>query len=96
MVEGIENMQVEFGIDTSTPLDYSPDYYDASPTSAELSRAVAAKVYLLARSVQPVAGYTDDRSYQLGTTTVAAANDNFYRKVFQTTVMLRNSGAFGF
>ena len=96
LVEGIENMQVEFGIDTSTPFDYSPDYYDASPTSAELSRAVAAKVYLLARSVQPVAGYTDDRSYQLGTTTIAAANDRFYRKVFQTTVMFRNSGAFGF
>lgn len=96
LIEGIENMQVEFGIDDSAPFDYAPDYYVANPSQAQLNSAVSAKVYLLARSVNPVSGYTDDREYRLGATTIAAANDNFYRKVFQTTVMFRNSGAFGF
>lgn len=96
LIEGIENMQVEFGIDDSAPFDYSPDYYAANPTPAQLGSAVSAKVYLLARSINPVAGYTDDRDYKLGATTVAAVDDNFYRRVFQTTVMFRNSGVFGF
>jgi hypothetical protein len=96
LVEGIENMQVEFGVDNSNPLDYVPEHYEVAPTAAELERAVTARIYLLARSINQVAGYTNDKSYTLGATTVAAADDGFYRRVLQTTIMLRNSEAFGF
>jgi type IV pilus assembly protein PilW len=96
LVEGIENLQVEFGLDTSNPLDYVPDYYEMTPTATELENAVTARVYVLSRSINEVAGYTNDKTYTLGNSTVAAANDGYYRRVLQTTVMLRNSEAFGF
>ena len=96
LVEGIENLQVEFGLDTNNPFDFVPDYYETEPTAAELETAVTARIYVLSRSINEVAGYTNDKSYNLGSITVAAANDGYYRRVLQTTVMLRNSEAFGF
>ena len=95
LVEGIENLQVEFGLDLSEPRDYTADYYTATPTADELDQAVTAKIYLLARSVSEVPGYTNDKSYQLGDATIAAANDGYYRRMMQTTVVLRNGGVFG-
>jgi type IV pilus assembly protein PilW len=96
LVEGIENLQVEFGLDTNNPLDFVPDYYEMAPTAAELEIAVTARIYVLSRSIGAVEGYINDKSYNLGGITVAAANDSYYRRVLQTTVMLRNSEAFGF
>jgi type IV pilus assembly protein PilW len=96
MVEGIENLQVEFGLDTNNPFDFVPDYYEDAPTAAELETAVSARVYVLSRSINEVAGYTNDKSYALGSNNVLAADDGYYRRVLQTTVMLRNSEAFGF
>jgi type IV pilus assembly protein PilW len=96
LVEGIENLQIEFGLDTSNPFDFVPDYYEAEPTAAELETAVTARIYVLSRSINAVQGYTNDKSYRLGGLTLAAANDGYYRRVLQTTVMLRNSEAFGF
>jgi type IV pilus assembly protein PilW len=96
LVEGIENLQIEFGLDTSNPFDFVPDYYEDTPTAAELESAITARIYVLSRSINKVAGYTNDKSYALGSNTVAAANDGYYRRVLQTTVMLRNSEAFGF
>jgi type IV pilus assembly protein PilW len=96
LVEGIENLQVEFGLDTSNPFDFVPDYYEDAPTAAQLETAVSARIYVLTRSINEVAGYTNDKSYTLGSYNVVAANDGYYRRVLQTTVMLRNSEAFGF
>ncbi len=42
------------------------------------------------RSVTPVDGYTDTRTYQLGGATLGPFNDRFQRKVFSTTVRLAN------
>ena len=69
--------------------------YTASPTAAELDQAVNAKIYLLVRSVSEVPGYTNDKTYSLGETTIAALNDGFYRRLMQTTVVLRNGEVFG-
>ena len=96
LVEGIENLQIEFGLDTNNPYDFVPDYYEMEPTAVELETAVTARIYVLSRSLDQVNGYTNDKSYTLGGMTVAAANDGYYRRVLQTTVMLRNSEAFGF
>lgn len=95
LVEGIENLQIEFGLDQTDPPDYAADYYTASPTAAELDQAVNAKIYLLVRSVSEVPGYTNDKTYSLGETTIAALNDGFYRRLMQTTVVLRNGEVFG-
>jgi len=94
IVEGVENMQIEFGIDEDG--DQQANYFLTEPTDADLRAAVAARIYLLVRSVNPITGYTNDKSFSLGQTVVAPPADNYYRRVFQTTVLLRNSEAYKF
>jgi len=92
LVEGIENMQIEFGLDESG--DRQADRFDPQPGPAELATAVTARIYLLIRSVHPMVGHINDRIYQLGSTRVPAANDGHFRRVMQTTVLFRNTGGF--
>lgn len=92
LIEGIENLQLEFGIDVTG--DGLADRFVPAPSPAELGAAVAARIYLLVRSVHTVAGHTDTRAYTLGRTLIEPALDAYYRRVMQTTVLLRNNGAF--
>jgi len=88
LVEGIENIQLEIGVDNDN--DFIADYYTAAPTADELFGGVAARVWILVRSVNAVPGYLNDKTYNLGGVNVAAANDGFYRRVFTSTIVLRN------
>ena len=88
LVEGIENLQIQMGVDNDD--DFIADYYTATPTVAEVFDSVSARIWILARSVNSVPGYTNDKSYTLGGVNVAAANDGFYRRVFTSTIVLRN------
>jgi prepilin-type N-terminal cleavage/methylation domain-containing protein len=93
LVEGIESIQVEWGID-GADADLVPDYYDDEPGVADLSAAVTARIYVLVRSLEPVTGYLNDKTYRLGSKTIAATNDAYYRRVYATTVQLRNAEKF--
>ena len=65
LVEGIENIQYEYGLDTSG--DGSPDSYTAAPSSVtQWSQVVAVRIHLLARNADATAGYTDTKSYAMG------------------------------
>ena len=102
LIEGIEAMRFEYGIDTlgrnglptspTNPPDGSADtYVSCAPCDlSQLANVVAVKVHLLARNLEPTPGYTDSKAYQLGATAVAAANDPYKRHVFSTTVRLVN------
>ncbi|MET0986541.1 MAG: PilW family protein [Steroidobacteraceae bacterium] len=85
--------------------DGAPDEFKrcttAAPCStADLSNVVAVKLYVLARSRDITAGYTDTKEYCLGEpaadgscpaeSKIAAANDNYKRHVFTTSVRLNN------
>ena len=64
---------------------------DAAPcTDAQLINVVAAKIYVLARADKVSPGYTDTKTYSLGSTTLGPFNDGFKRHVFSTTVRLIN------
>lgn len=107
VVEGIENMQFEYGTDKN--LDGAPDAYSADPGEAASCPtaavcadtrwvgAVAAKIHLLARNTKPTLGFVDTKSYNLGLdaaladNTIDAANDGFKRHVFQSTVAIYNT-----
>lgn len=90
LIEGIEAFRLEYGIDSN--VDGNVDgYVTCSPCSlTQLADVVAVRIYVLARNPEPTAGYTDTKSYQLGTTTIDAFDDNFKRHVFSTTVRLAN------
>lgn len=92
LIDGIEAMRFEYGLDTTN--DGSPDsYVSCAPcTLAQLPNIVAVKIYVLARNPEVTPGYTDSKSYQLGaaTYTVPTADVGFKRHVFSTTVRLVN------
>ncbi len=88
-VEGIEDIQIEFGVDTDA--DGVANQYKSSPSASELATAVSARIYVLARGINTVAGYTNSKTYSLGEKTVAAKNDGYMRRVFSTTVQMRNA-----
>lgn len=88
-VEGIEDMQLEFGIDSDD--DSVPDQFVTTPTSLQLEEAMVVRVYLLVRSVNEINSYTNDKIYNLGSKPIAAKNDGFIRRVFTTTVQMRNA-----
>lgn len=95
--EGIEDLHVQFGIDTD--FDGVANYYKSDPTTAELINAVSLRIYVLARSAQTVPGYTNTKKYVLGDVNASETNgtandgifnDGYYRVVETTTVSLRN------
>ncbi|MDH4284690.1 MAG: PilW family protein [Gallionellaceae bacterium] len=91
LVEGIENMQFDYGVDTTN--DGSPDSYTTSPTSAQWDDVMAIRVSLLARNTEPTGGYADTKSYTLGSVAIAAANDSYKRHVYsQLTRVVNASG----
>jgi len=89
LVEGIEDMQIELGIDTDA--DGVPDQFKSKPDAAEMATAVVARVYLLVRGIHELSGYTNRKIYRLGQKSVGAKNDGFVRRVVSTTVQLRNA-----
>jgi len=63
----------------------------ASPcTLDQLSNVTAIKVYLLVRSREPSRGFTDTKTYQLGSTSMGPFNDGFKRHVYVSTIRLPN------
>lgn len=91
LVEGIEDMQIEFGMDTSG--DSVPNTYVHDPT--DLSVAVTARVYLLVRSLGVLVATenANTKTYQLGldSSTLTTAADGYLRQIFSTTVLVRNA-----
>ncbi len=59
-------------------------------TATQLMDAVVLKVYLLMRTVDDTTGYTSDKTYNLGSTTLGPYSDNFKRHVYASTIRLTN------
>jgi type IV pilus assembly protein PilW len=103
LVDGVENMQIEYGVDTidaaASPPDGNPNTYLSAtniglvatmPVPEAWSNVVTVKIHLLARNTEASPGYTDTKSYTLGAVTVAAANDNIRRHVYTSLVRIQN------
>jgi type IV pilus assembly protein PilW len=88
LAQGIENLQVEYGLDPDG--DGRPNVFLANPTFAQMQTAVAARVYVLARSSDADIQYTNQKTYRLSNAPAYTPADNFYRRVFSITVGLRN------
>ena len=97
LVEGIENMQIEYGMDTSSPVDGVADVFTNDPGSiAAWKNVVSVRLNLLSRNLEKSLGYTESRTYTLGNktdgtaNTVSAGSDGYKRHVFQALVGLAN------
>ena len=105
LVEGIENLQMEYGLDTNS--DGAADVFTTSPAShagcvlpacavTNWTNVVSTKVNLLARNLEPSLGHIDRKSYVLGNlsdgspNTIAATGDQYKRHVYQALGVLWN------
>ena len=109
MVEGIENLQMEYGVDTNG--DGSPDTFTANPdafTYALCGTApcmstwrdvVSVRVNILARNTEVSPAFTDTRVYTLGKkadgtdNTFGAFNDAIKRHAYDGQVRINNVSA---
>ena len=90
LVEGIENFQLDYGIDATS--DGSPDSYVTAPAStADWANVMTVKVNLLARNNEPTAGHEDTKTYSLGVAgSVGPFNDAYKRHAYSELVRAIN------
>lgn len=94
LVEGVENMQIDYGIDNSLEENVgygTPDQYVASPTTAQFSNIVSSKVYFLVRNLSTSEDYSDSKKYRLGSSGLTTATGDAYKRhVYSTTARISN------
>lgn len=93
VAEGVEDLQLEYGIDTAGS-DGAADAYQTATGLADWSSVVAVKAFVLARNTEATSGYVNDKLYALNsngdTTGLAAPGDNYKRNVFMVTARANN------
>lgn len=88
LAAGIEDMQIEYGIDVNG--DGFANVYMPSPSLVEMQRVVSARVALLARTTEIDTRYENDKTYTLSNTDPYAPADTFHRRVVSMTVGIQN------
>ena len=106
LVEGVDNLQLEYGIDADATGGGSPEQYSTDPSAFGACSGAACienwrnvtsvKIHLLARNTEPSPGFSDARTYVLGLTDAGADNefgpfrDGYRRHAYSTVVRLNN------
>jgi len=88
LATGIENLQIEYGIDTSN--NGSPNVYMSAPTLADLQNVVSARIHLLDRTTEIDVRHTNQKTFSIGNAPDYTPNDSFHRRVYSTTVAIQN------
>lgn len=90
LIEGVEDMQVEYGEDTTGELDGVADVYRTANAVTDWERVVSVRLHLLLRSNS---SYVTDNEQPVlfnNTTFTPAAGDRYLRRVLTKTIALRN------
>lgn len=97
LVEGVESMQVLYGIDTDANPDNIPNLYVAANEVPNFADVVAVRVTILLRSVKELSWRDDNnKTYLLGgmdndtAVRLTSPTDKRLRKVMSTTIKVRN------
>lgn len=95
LVEGIEFLKASYGLDNNSPTDGSVDAYVTAPTTiADWQNIITVEIKLLARNTESTAGFSDAKSYDLGsgTYTPSGTDAKFKRHLFTQKIYLPNIG----
>ena len=99
LVEGIENVQLEYGLDTDG--NSVPDATTTDPGTyagcaadpcyiANWLNVVTVNVHLLSRATEKTPGYVDSKTYPLGQVVVGPFDDGFKRHAYTETIRINN------
>ena len=94
LVEGIENLKVDWGVDNDG--NGSPDAWKRCDTAtpcvaADWSNVTAAKIFVLSRNIEATTGYKDDKKYSIGLSgATVETNDSYKRHVYSAVISLPN------
>lgn len=95
---GVENIQLQFGIDTNrdnavdryvNPGD--PIYNPAAAGYVPGARVLTARIWLVVRGINIEPGVQDNRNYRPGDVVLGVQNDNYRRMQVSKTILLRNA-----
>ena len=96
LVEGIENVQILYGVDDSIQPDGIPERYVPANSVPNFLNVVSIRVGVLVNSVNATGTATDTTvdtdTYNVAGTIIDPQNDKLKRRVFTTTIQLRNRG----
>lgn len=89
LVEGIDYMQIEYGLDSNG--DGIADSYVGAPALSDWPNVVAVKMHILARNTEATKGYTDNKTYSLGPVAgTVTPGDSYKRHSYTQYIRLVN------
>jgi len=88
LATGIENLQIEYGVDTSQ--NGQPNVWLSNPSLAQMQSVVSARIFLIARTTEIDTRYTNTKTYSISNAPDLVPNDSFHRRVFSTSVSIQN------
>lgn len=88
LVSGVESMQLQYGVDTDN--DRTVEQYQTANAVTDWGAVVTARIALLMRSADRVKPETDTGTYSLLGATIDPVDDQRFRKIFVSTISLRN------
>jgi type IV pilus assembly protein PilW len=93
LVEGIENLQLDYGIDADK--DGVPDttYVTVPAAVADWANVVAVRINLLSRQIEPSNGFVDGKTYDMGVAGAVTPGGAYKRHVYNTVVRVVNPAA---
>jgi type IV pilus assembly protein PilW len=88
LISGVDSMQLTYGFDSDD--NFIVDSYLPADEVTNWQRVRAVRVALLVRSPEEFLSAPDTDSYRVAGTIIDPANDRRQRRVFETTIALRN------
>lgn len=88
LVQGVENLQIRYGVDTDK--DLLVNEYRIASAVTDWRDVVSMSVAVLVRSIEEAGVEKDNRKYDLLGTILGPFNDRRQRALFTTTVVFRN------
>jgi len=88
LASGIENLQLEYGIDTSS--DGQPNVFLPNPSLTQIQDVVSVRIFVLARTTDVDPRYTSAKTFSISNSPDYSPTDSFHRRVFSTSVSIQN------
>lgn len=90
-IPGVENLQLEAGLDTDN--DGTANFYKAAPTATEMESVASIRLLLLTRTAQALNGYTNAKTYALSNAGNLTPGGPYPRELTSALVNVRNPSA---